>query len=281
MAFLDNEGVSHLWGTIKEKLANKVDKVSGKGLSSNDYTITDKNKLAGIETGANKYTLPTATASTLGGIKIGTNLSISSGVLSAKDTTYSNATTTVAGLMSTTDKTKLDGLKNYDDTQVKNDIALNTSSIGMSRKNLLKNIATNQEINGVAFTVNDDKTITANGTATAKTNFEFNTTIKPGEYIFSGISEPATSSTVNMGIFNASTWKAFVALDKESKFSVTEDTNAIVRLVVYEGYTADNVIFSPMIRYSDIIDDAYEPYQDDLQTQINNIIARLTALENA
>lgn len=32
----------------------KVDKISGKGLSTNDYTTTEKNKLAGIATGANK-----------------------------------------------------------------------------------------------------------------------------------------------------------------------------------------------------------------------------------
>ena len=33
-------------------LANKVDKVSGKQLSTNDYTTTEKNKLNGIEAGA-------------------------------------------------------------------------------------------------------------------------------------------------------------------------------------------------------------------------------------
>lgn len=38
----------------------------------------------------------------------GTNITISSGTISATDTTYSNATTTTAGLMSSTDKTKLD-----------------------------------------------------------------------------------------------------------------------------------------------------------------------------
>ena len=36
----------------------KVDKVSGKGLSTNDYTTAEKNKLAGIATGANNYTHP-------------------------------------------------------------------------------------------------------------------------------------------------------------------------------------------------------------------------------
>ena len=34
--------------------ANKVDKVSGKGLSTNDYTTAEKTKLSGIETGAQK-----------------------------------------------------------------------------------------------------------------------------------------------------------------------------------------------------------------------------------
>ena len=33
-------------------LYTKVDKVAGKGLSTNDYTTTDKNKLAGIQAGA-------------------------------------------------------------------------------------------------------------------------------------------------------------------------------------------------------------------------------------
>lgn len=46
----------------------KVDKVNGKGLSTNDFTNDDKNKLDGIAAGANNYTLPTA-GSSLGGVK--------------------------------------------------------------------------------------------------------------------------------------------------------------------------------------------------------------------
>ena len=88
----------------------KVDKENGKGLSTNDYTTTEKSKLAGIAENANNYTLPTATTTALGGIKVGTNLSISDGVLSSKDTTYSAATQSANGLMSSTDKTKLDGI---------------------------------------------------------------------------------------------------------------------------------------------------------------------------
>ncbi len=36
------------------------------------------------------YVLPVASGDTLGGVKVGTNLTISNGVLSSKDTTYSN-----------------------------------------------------------------------------------------------------------------------------------------------------------------------------------------------
>lgn len=43
---------------VDNKLNSKVDKVTGKGLSSNDYTTTEKQKLEGIEEGANKYIHP-------------------------------------------------------------------------------------------------------------------------------------------------------------------------------------------------------------------------------
>ena len=39
--------------------SNKVDKISGKGLSTNDYTTEEKAKLEGIEENANNYTHPT------------------------------------------------------------------------------------------------------------------------------------------------------------------------------------------------------------------------------
>ena len=56
--YLDNDGLLYLWQKIKnvfatkDALDGKVDKVTGKGLSTNDYTTAEKDKLAGIETGA-------------------------------------------------------------------------------------------------------------------------------------------------------------------------------------------------------------------------------------
>ena len=56
--YLDNDGLLYLWQKIKnvfatkDSLNDKVDKVTGKGLSTNDYTTDEKNKLNGIEIGA-------------------------------------------------------------------------------------------------------------------------------------------------------------------------------------------------------------------------------------
>lgn len=44
--------------TALSQVGNKVDKIAGKGLSTNDYTTTEKNKLSGIANNANNYTHP-------------------------------------------------------------------------------------------------------------------------------------------------------------------------------------------------------------------------------
>lgn len=55
--YLNKDGFIYLWSEIKSfLLTNYVIKEGGKGLSSNDYTTSEKNKLSGIETGANKIT---------------------------------------------------------------------------------------------------------------------------------------------------------------------------------------------------------------------------------
>ena len=49
---------------VTSGLAGKVDKETGKGLSTNDYTTTEKNKLAGIEAQANKTVVDAALSAT-------------------------------------------------------------------------------------------------------------------------------------------------------------------------------------------------------------------------
>lgn len=71
--------VEDLTGQVLVLEKTKVNKVEGKGLSTNDYTTPEKNKLAAIEAEANKYVLPAATASALGGVKIGSNITLANG----------------------------------------------------------------------------------------------------------------------------------------------------------------------------------------------------------
>lgn len=118
--YLDLTGLQHLWTALKGKF---VLKEVGKGLSSNDYTQAEKDKLAGIATGANAYTHPGYTAKTSGLYKVTidssghvsaaaavTKTDITALGIPAQDTTYGLATISVNGLMSKEDKAKIDGL---------------------------------------------------------------------------------------------------------------------------------------------------------------------------
>ena len=75
---------------ITTALAGKVDKETGKGLSSNDFTDLLKTKLDGVAEGANNYSLPEATASTRGGVLIedavtsGSSKAVTSGAVFAR-----------------------------------------------------------------------------------------------------------------------------------------------------------------------------------------------------
>lgn len=93
-------GVESTLSTDVELISKtKVDKVSGKQLSTEDYTTEEKTKLSGIDDNANNYTLPAATTTTLGGIIVGDRLSIdSTGKLVATYTyTLPKASSTVLG----------------------------------------------------------------------------------------------------------------------------------------------------------------------------------------
>lgn len=60
---LDKTGLTRLWQHIVARLGTKVDKVEGKGLSTNDFTTEEKNKLAAIESGATKTIVDDALSS--------------------------------------------------------------------------------------------------------------------------------------------------------------------------------------------------------------------------
>lgn len=106
-------------------LTNYVEKEEGKGLSTNDYTTEEKEKLAGIAEGANNYTHPAYTEQASGFYKVTvdatghvsavtavTKADITGLGIPAQDTTYKPAVANGAdGLMTGVDKAKLDGME--------------------------------------------------------------------------------------------------------------------------------------------------------------------------
>lgn len=56
---VQNKIVTKALNDLTDKLGDKVDKVKGKGLSTNDFTANEKAKLADIEEGANKTVVDT------------------------------------------------------------------------------------------------------------------------------------------------------------------------------------------------------------------------------
>lgn len=66
--YLDYEGLSTYNAKVKAKLDTKVDAVTGKGLSDENYTAAEKTKLEGLK----NYVLPAAATATLGGVIVAT-----------------------------------------------------------------------------------------------------------------------------------------------------------------------------------------------------------------
>lgn len=205
---------------IDAALAGKIDKETGKGLSANDFTTEEKEKLFGLE--------------------------------------------------------------NYDDTGIKSEAALNRSTLGYQRKNLLKNIAKSQTVSGVTFTINDDGSVTANGMATANAQLvifdgkPYPETLDKKLHL-SGCPDGGSASTYRMVMQNATSGFSTLCVDSGSGSDVIIASN-ITRIrclfTVYSGQTVENITLYPMLRYAEITDDSYEPYKPSMEE-------RLAALEAA
>jgi len=143
---------------------------------SNVFTDADHAKLNAIAANANNFSLPTAAANTLGGIKVGTNLSIDgSGVLSSTNTNTQISTSTVQGIVgamfSGNTETGIDAVYQSSDGTI--DLSLTTTDVDVSVSNLetrLAQINTATTIgNGVALTTGGDLTVTGDLTVSGAT----------------------------------------------------------------------------------------------------------------
>lgn len=141
-----------------------------------------------------------------------------------------------------------------------------TEQVTTTGKNILNNSATAKSANGVTFTVNDDKSITINGTATASTylNLDMDSTI---DY-------QNTDLIGSLGGGNNNVYMVIGYFDKDGNIvdsictigmnekTFTLPTNAVkARYYMYINVaTFNNVKVYPMIRLASITDNTYEPY---------------------
>ena len=128
-----------------------VKKEAGKGLSTKDYTAEDKKKVTNLGSYVSNATGATADANAVAITLEKKNPT--TGTADSSAITIDKATTSKAGVMSAADKTKLDGLSNYDDSTITQDIT-----------NIKANKLETIEVTGTGNVIT---TVTKNGTKIA------------------------------------------------------------------------------------------------------------------
>ena len=147
------------------------------------------------------------------------------------------------------------------------------TDVGISKKltgkNLLKNTAKSQTINGVTFTVNEDGSVTVDGTATSITFLLLNWfTLEVGDYVVSGCPTGGNKTTYSIKIDYAGT----STFDTGTGKTFTNDGGSLkVTIRIEGGATVSNLVFKPMIRLASIEDDTYEPYTEQTLT-LNRVL---------
>ena len=140
-------------------------------------------------------------------------------------------------------------------------------------KNLIDSDNFSTRVNGLTATINNDKSITVNGTATTVSWYGIPISLKKGRYIVSGCpfsgSNASFIATVRYRTAVNGTDVPPFSHDESGNgliINITEDYNEsyIYYIRIYTGYTCDNLTFYPMIRRADIEDSTYEPYREEI-----------------
>ena len=332
-------------GGVYAALENKVDKVDGKGLSTNDFNNEDKAALVELVDAGAKNLLKNVTQSqTVGGVtftlaqdgsitangtktnndwlylSMGNTLPAGSYVLSSGLDPQENSSVRVlvatadslgAAIISTEGKNQVakktfsqsySGLiyairissgytvsnlvfkpmlctaeayaispefvpyapTNRELFENKTDKAETAAIVNVGAKNVLNVTATSKEVNGITFTVNDDNSVTINGTATARAQFQLApSALMPNlqGYILNGAVVNDSGAAIKFQ-YSASPWTSF-ANDSGNGAVIGNYNNAnsiAVFIDVPNGATVNNLVFKPMIRNPNIEDDTYVPY---------------------
>lgn len=128
--------------------------------------------------------------------------------------------------------------------------------------NFLPNTVNTVTISGISFTVNKDKTVLVNGTATENAVLMLNSgvTYSAGTYKLSGCPQGGASDTYRLDLMKTSdNTIPVIELGNGASFSITEETTFIPRIRVQKGTTINNLLFKPML-VTDTSKTKYEQY---------------------
>lgn len=252
-------GITDAFSGSFTNLTNKPTTISG-------YGITDAKIQNGTITLGSNTIKPITSFSSLDSPLVGgsgkyiSSISETDGIISATETTLDTVPTENSTNAITSGAVYTDSANQ----QLEIDYAINTGV-----KNLLQfnGYGTGAE-NGVTYVINSDGTITVNGTPQGSSQSYIELKLNgnaaniarfcDGHHILSGCPEGGSDSTYRMYAARSS----YSRFDYGDGVLLTDTTLTDVRLVVYisNGYTANNLVFKPMIRQAEIKDGTFQPY---------------------
>ena len=144
-------------------------------------------------------------------------------------------------------------------------------------------------MNGVTFTVNDDKSVTINtpnGPSTAQADFflagtwsSTAPTLLPDNHY--KVSMMQNVDTVDRGVYLhiVKNTSVLMGVNTISEYRLIKNEITGVYLSVNADKTFDNYTVYPMICYADVSDNTYEPYTPSLQEQVSQNTSTISQLE--
>lgn len=257
---------------IDEKIYNKVDKISGKDLSTNDFTNEYKKKIDRIIEGTKGDSAY--------------QIAVKNGFEGTEEKWLESLKGDKGDKGELVDLVKEEEGKNIS-IESANLPAIEVRIEGESQqatrsgKNLLDNTATTKISNGITFTVNSDKTVNVNGTNDSSANSSLiinRYDLSPGTYILNGCPSGGASNTYRLAIQETGSYSILGSIDignGSGEFTIDTTTNVQIAIFIQKGLTVNNLLFKPMLRKATIADDTYEQYgaspSPDYLSEIENL----------
>ena len=136
-------------------------------------------------------------------------------------------------------------------------------------KNLINSSINEIRNTGVEYTVNNDKSVTANGsTSSSFSLFLVKVYLTKGSYIISGCPQNGSQNTYRCDIRDMVLTSLAIDAGAGVTYRNVTDGYYYYSIRIAQNYTCDNLTFYPMIRKADIEDDTYEPYRTPIAVPI-------------